>query len=270
MAIQIPGNYGAVVGVPVANHTKRAAVRQWCICTPLQVVCVACGSGEARYIQDRVQGQSQGKPMTASLSHPRAPQRTLHALPSGVAAAGAAAALRTQALRLVPQPEGLLQVHTAPFRGSVASVLSQALRSAGLGSRVLISQFLKGGVEQGPERMPTLCGRLQWLRPAIEVCIDAPLPAADLAAPALPDSEQCQAIVEVWELCRTQLLGAGVDLMVLDELGLAVHYGYLDLDDVLLTLQQRPAQMDVILTGPAIPEPLMAMADQVTQLRRGL
>jgi cob(I)yrinic acid a,c-diamide adenosyltransferase (EC 2.5.1.17) len=48
-------------------------------------------------------------------------------------------------LRLVPQPEGLLQIHTAPYRGSFATVLSQALRSAGLGSQVLVCQFLKGG-----------------------------------------------------------------------------------------------------------------------------
>ena len=48
-------------------------------------------------------------------------------------------------MRLVAQPEGLLQVHTAPFRGSFGSVLSQALRTAGLGSRVLVSQFLGTG-----------------------------------------------------------------------------------------------------------------------------
>ena len=41
-------------------------------------------------------------------------------------------------LRLVPQPEGMLQIHTAPYRGSFATVLSQALRTAGLGSRVLV------------------------------------------------------------------------------------------------------------------------------------
>ena len=49
-------------------------------------------------------------------------------------------------------PEGQLQVHTAPYRGSFASVLSQALRAAGLGSRVMVVQFLKGGVAQGPDR----------------------------------------------------------------------------------------------------------------------
>jgi hypothetical protein len=39
---------------------------------------------------------------------------------------------------------------------------------------------------------------------------------------------------------------------------------------VLDVLERRPAQMDVILTGPAMGPELMAMADQVTQLRRGL
>ena len=187
--------------------------------------------------------------MTVSLHHPRAAARSLHAVPG---------------LRLVPQPEGLLQVHTAPFRGSVASVLSQALRSAGLGSRVLITQFLKGGVDQGPERVPSLCGRLQWLRPAMEHCVDAPRDAA------CDQSQACAAaIAEVWEHCQQQLRNASVDLMVLDELGLAVSYGYLALDEVVATLQQRPAQMDVIVTGPSMPEPFMAMADQLTQLRRG-
>jgi cob(I)alamin adenosyltransferase len=38
---------------------------------------------------------------------------------------------------------------------------------------------------------------------------------------------------------------------------------------VVAALEQRPAQMDVILTGPAMGPDLMALADQVTQLRRG-
>ena len=194
--------------------------------------------------------------MTASLRHPRAAARSLHAVP-GVG-------VQAPVLRLVAQAEGLLQVHTAPFRGSVASVLSQALRSAGLGSRVLITQFLKGGVDQGPDQAPSLCGRLQWLRPAMERCVDGPR-----VADGAEDGLCSDAIAEVWDHCREQLLGAAVDLMVLDELGLAVSYGYLPLDEVVATLQQRPAQMDVILTGPSMPEPLMAMADQVTQLRRG-
>jgi len=164
-------------------------------------------------------------------------------------------------MRLVAQPEGLLQVHTAPFRGSFGSVLSQALRTAGLGSRVLVSQFLKGGVDQGLEASTWLCGRLQWLRPAVAACVEQP-------APEVPDV--AAAVAEVWAFSREQLLSGAVDLMVLDELGLAVELGYVGLEEVVTSLERRPAHLDVILTGPAMPAELMAMADQVTQLRRGL
>ncbi|MCT0224548.1 cob(I)yrinic acid a,c-diamide adenosyltransferase [Synechococcus sp. CS-1328] len=166
-------------------------------------------------------------------------------------------------LRPVPLAEGLLQVHTAPFRGSFGAVFSQALRTAGLGSRVLVSQFLKGGVDQGLGRSLWLCGRLQWLRPAVPSCLSAPLQAE--AEPELA----LAAVREVWDFSRQQLLTGAVDLMVLDELGLAIELGYLSLLDVTEVLEQRPAQLDVILTGPAMPAALMAMADQVTQLRRG-
>ena len=175
------------------------------------------------------------------------------------------------ALRLVPQPEGLLQIHTAPFRGSFAAVFSQALRTAGLGSRVLVTQFLKGGVEQGVAGSLWLCGRLEWLRPATLQCIDSPL--ASTAAPpeaeaAVALAQTLEAVTEVWAYSRTCLLEGSVDLMVLDELGLAIELGYLAADEVTATLEQRPAQLDVILTGPSMPAALMAMADQVTQLRR--
>ena len=168
-----------------------------------------------------------------------------------------------RSLRLVAQQEGLLQVHTAPFRGSFSGVFSQALRSAGLGSRVLISQFLKGGVDQGLERSVWLCGRLQWLRPAVAGCLSEPLPA-DAAGEA-----HRAAVVEVWQYTREQLLGGQLDQLVLDELGLAVELGYLPEAEVMAALEQRPSHLDVILTGPSMPAALLALADQVTQLRRG-
>jgi len=169
----------------------------------------------------------------------------------------------SRSLRLVAQQEGLLQVHTAPFRGSFSGVFSQALRSAGLGSRVLISQFLKGGVDQGLERSVWLCGRLQWLRPAVAACLAEPA-AAESSSP-----EDRAAVLAVWEYTREQLLLGELDQLVLDELGLAVELGYLPAVEVLATLEQRPAHLDVILTGPCMPPALLAMADQVTQLRRG-
>jgi cob(I)alamin adenosyltransferase len=170
-----------------------------------------------------------------------------------------------RSLRLVAQQEGLLQVHTAPYRGSFSGVFSQALRSAGLGSRVLISQFLKGGVDQGLERSVWLCGRLQWLRPAVACCLAEP-PVAEANGTAEANRV---AVEEVWEYTREQLLGGQLDLLVLDELGLAVQLGYLPEHEVMDALEERPSHLDVILTGPSMPPALLAMADQVTQLRRG-
>ena len=182
-----------------------------------------------------------------------------------------------RSLRLVAQQEGLIQIHTAPFRGSFSGVFSQALRSAGLGSRVLITQFLKGGVDQGLDASLWLCGRLQWLRPAVAGCLSEPCnsaawtsPAPDPDAPLAAASDADREAVEaVWAYSRDQLLGGQLDQLVLDELGLAVDLGYLCEAEVTATLERRPSHVDVILTGPAMPVALMAMADQVTQLRRG-
>lgn len=207
--------------------------------------------------------------MTVSLPAHRQPQRPIGTGRGDGHALGTTAprptGLATVPLRLVPQPEGLLQVHTAPFRGSVAAVFSQALRSAGLGSQVLVSQFLKGGVEQGLAGSLQLCGRLQWLRPATPLCIEEPLASAsDPVAAGLAQA----AVLEVWHYSRQRLVEGSVDLMVLDELGLAVELGYLPGEEVIAALELRPPHLDVILTGPAMPAALMAMADQVTQLRR--
>ncbi|MEY3750220.1 MAG: hypothetical protein RLZZ631_602 [Cyanobacteriota bacterium] len=200
-------------------------------------------------------GSSGGSSGSSRPGHRAAAGRPLSAVPS---ASG-------RSLRLVAQQEGLLQVHTAPFRGSFSGVFSQALRSAGLGSRVLISQFLKGGVDQGLERSVWLCGRLQWLRPAVASCLAEPAAADQDGGAAL---EQ-QAVREVWAYTREQMLAGQLDQLVLDELGLAVELGYLEELEVVTALEQRPSHLDVILTGPAMPSALLAMADQVTQLRRG-
>jgi cob(I)alamin adenosyltransferase len=198
--------------------------------------------------------------MTASLADLQHGQQPLQVVPP---------------VRLVPEAEGLLQIHTAPFRGSFAAVFSQALRSAGLGSRVLVSQFLKGGVEQGTEGSLWLCGRLQWLRPAMARCLEQPVarPAGRVGSPAAngehdEEIEALDAVRQVWEFSARRLLEGDVDLLVLDELGLAIALGYLEAEEVVASLERRPHQVDVILTGPAIPPALMDMADQVTELRR--
>ena len=106
-------------------------------------------------------------------------------------------------------PEGQLQVHTAPYRGSFGTVLSQALRSAGLGSRVAVIQFLKGGVAQGPEAALTLCDRMTWMRPAVMECLSQPASASEPAT--------IEAVEAVWAVCCAHLACGDLDQLVLDD-----------------------------------------------------
>ena len=156
------------------------------------------------------------------------------------------------------QADGVFQVTVAPFRGSFNDVLSQAIRVAGQGSRVMVAQFLNGGINQGPERATRLCGNLEWIRPAIDCC---------LVDPAAITQVHRQAVNAVWAVCRQQLLSGALDLMVLDELGLALKFDLLEEDNVLSALRQRPASLDLTLIGSEIPEAILDMANQVTQLR---
>ncbi len=163
-------------------------------------------------------------------------------------------------------PEGQLKVHTAPYRGSFSNVLSEALRAAGLGSQVMVAQFLKGGVNQGKNGIVRLCGNLEWVRPAISTCLEEKH-IQQVKKDGIPEPQE--AVLEIWEMCKKRILANDLNQLVLDEVGLAVSLGYLQATDLISTLNQRPNGMDVILTGPAIPTEIMKMADQVTEFRCG-
>ena len=160
-------------------------------------------------------------------------------------------------------PQGQLQIHTASYRGSFSKVLSEALRTAGLGSNVLIAQFLKGGVNQGTENGINLCGSLNWIRPDLPYCLTNDGESSSLEEEPNPH----KAIKNIWIYCKEQLEKKTIDRLVLDEIGLACAFGYIDKNDLITTLANRPTATDIILTGPSISSEIIAMADQVTQLR---
>lgn len=153
---------------------------------------------------------------------------------------------------------GTVQVFTSPHRTFFTNVMVQAMRVAGQGHCVLISQFLKGGIRQGTSQ-PMLFGQgLEWLRPDIQ---------RSLKQPDATEEEQ-DAIAQLWHHTEAVAMQGKYSLVVLDELSLAIQLELISEDAVLTFLQQRPSQVDVILTGPDMPESLLAVADQVTEFRR--
>ena len=160
--------------------------------------------------------------------------------------------------------QGQVQIHTSTFRGSFSIVLSEALRSAGLGSTVLICQFLRGGVNQGPNGAINLCGRLEWIRPAIESCL--PEESSSTNSSFKRKYEE-KAIKELWDFCKTRLIQKRIDKLVLDEIGMAIDLGFIEENDLIYMINNRPSSTDIILTGPSMPPKVIEMADQITELR---
>ena len=59
---------------------------------------------------------------------------------------------------------GQIQIYQSSYRGSYPSIIRDSLRNAALGRKVLLIQFMKGGVKQGVDNAVRLCGNLTWVR----------------------------------------------------------------------------------------------------------
>jgi len=154
-------------------------------------------------------------------------------------------------------PQGSLQLYTHPSRGMFTPVMAQALRLVGQGTRVLIVQFLKGGINQGPENRLLLGSSLEWARCRLHRCIDTPH----------LEPEERVALDELWQFTQEAVRSGRYGLVVLDELGLAIKLGLIPEAQVLDLIDQRPVWMDMVITGPEMPDSLLERADLITQLR---
>jgi cob(I)alamin adenosyltransferase len=157
-----------------------------------------------------------------------------------------------------PEIEGVIQVFTAPYRGFCTSVVSQAMRVASQGTPTLLVQFLKGGINQGPTNPTQMVQNFKWVHCAIERHIDTDQ----------VESQEREAIQEVWEYTKRQVQEGRYGLVILDELSLAVNFGFIPEEAVLQLLKERPSAIDVILTGPQMPEGISSIADQWTEQRK--
>jgi cob(I)alamin adenosyltransferase len=153
---------------------------------------------------------------------------------------------------------GLVQVFTSGHRNFFTDVMAQALRIAGQGTTVLIVQFLKGGINQGHEHPMRLGQNLDWVRCRLPGSIDTP---------ELDETQKCS-LLDLWRYTQAVVSEGRYSLVVLDELSLAINFGLIPEAEVLEFLENRPRHVDVILTGPKMPEVILDMADQITEVRR--
>ncbi|MEM6500989.1 MAG: cob(I)yrinic acid a,c-diamide adenosyltransferase [Cyanobacteria bacterium P01_C01_bin.89] len=156
--------------------------------------------------------------------------------------------------------EGLVQVFTYPQRLFPVDTIAQAMRLAGHGTPVLLVQFLKGGINQGTAHPVSLVQNLDWIRGMLDRTVD---PAVDTLTQA-----EIEGIQTLWTYVTEQVQENRYDVVVLDELSVAVSLGAITPEAVLEFLETRADYVDVIFNGPTLPDWLLAVADRVTEVRR--
>jgi len=159
--------------------------------------------------------------------------------------------------RHVVDSPGLIQVYTGDGKGKTTAALGLALRAAGHGLRTYVGQFMKGqdyGELQGARMLAPYLTIEQYGRPTF-VHVHSATP------------EDVRLAHEGLDRARAAMLSGHYDIVVLDEVCVALHFELLTWPEVLLFLEQKPEHVELVLTGRRAPQELLERADLVTEMR---
>lgn len=152
--------------------------------------------------------------------------------------------------------KGLLVVHTGPGKGKSSAAFGMVLRCVGHGMKAGVVQFIKGAWDTAERRVLSGFGDLVTFKAMGEgFTWETQDRERDIAAAG-----------RAWDEARAMLADPGLAMVVLDELNVALRYGYLPLETVLAGLAARPPLMHVVVTGRNAPPELVEAADLVTEM----
>jgi cob(I)alamin adenosyltransferase len=154
------------------------------------------------------------------------------------------------------QEKGLIIVHTGNGKGKTTAALGMVLRSLGHGFRVAIIQFIKGAWEPAEKATFQAWGDQVVFRAMGE----------GFTWETQDRSRDIAKAQEAWEMALNYIQDPAFRLVLLDEVNVALKLGYLDLEQVLSGLDQKPPDSHVILTGRGAPAGLIDRADLVTEM----
>jgi len=157
--------------------------------------------------------------------------------------------------------KGLLIVHTGKGKGKSTAAFGLVMRALGHGMRIGIIQFVKGKWETGERDILDKFPDLVTIRTMGEgFTWETQDRGRDIAAAET-----------AWEAAKEMIDASRgpdskYDLILLDELNIVLRYDYIPLDDVVAFLTAKPEDLHVIITGRNAKEPLIEVADLVTEM----
>lgn len=161
--------------------------------------------------------------------------------------------------------KGLVLINTGTGKGKTTAALGTAIRAWGDGQKVLILQFIKGAWKYGELKAVETLGegndRIQ-IRPMGDGFV---FHNKD------KESEEefrrkTELAKEAWQMVEKEVMSDAWDLIVLDEINYAIHFGMISAGEVAELIQKRPERLNMILTGRYAEQQLIDLADTVTEM----
>ena len=154
--------------------------------------------------------------------------------------------------------KGYIQIYTGNGKGKTTAALGLALRAAGHGKKTYIGQFLKGqdyGELHALKKLSSQITIKQFGRSSfIHVTQDT-------------DPEDVAMVLEGLMTCLKAMLSGKYNLIILDEINVAIYFKLINEEEVHKFLDRKPEHVEVVLTGRFAPESLIERADLVTEMK---
>ncbi|NQT31947.1 MAG: cob(I)yrinic acid a,c-diamide adenosyltransferase [Deltaproteobacteria bacterium] len=151
--------------------------------------------------------------------------------------------------------KGLVQIFTGDGKGKTSAAIGAVIRALGHGLKVYIALFMKGDYLYGERKILTgLSG----------VTLES-FGSSQFIDPENLKPGEKEAAQEALAAAREAMLGGGYDLVVLDEVNLAVAFNLVGVEEVLGLIEAKPEGVELILTGRRADKELVRVADLVTE-----
>lgn len=153
--------------------------------------------------------------------------------------------------------KGLVIVYTGKGKGKTTAALGIALRAWGRNYKVGIIQFIKHATARSGEILAAEKMGIEVIR------------TGDGWTWTSKDMDETIARgLRAWEIAQERILNANDNVLILDEFTYPLHYGWLDVSEVIAWLKEnKPQMLHLVITGRYAPDELIEFADLVTEMR---
>ncbi len=157
---------------------------------------------------------------------------------------------------------GYIQVYTGNGKGKTTASLGLAMRALGRCWKVLIIMFTKGGDNYGElysfrNLSPEIAENLTIIQAGLDRIVYADNKS----------EEDAKAIQKGWEFAKKAIKNDEYNLIILDEANIAIDLGFIDLNEMVEVLKNKPEDMEIVLTGRNAKEEIINIAHLVSEIQ---